>query len=98
MQTQYLSSILQNKFIGVDDFRRELSKILEKLPQEGGELVITQHGKPQAILIDLESYLELQEQIQDADNKLINRVNQAVSQAKKDKGIEAKEVFKNLGI
>ncbi|MDO8638630.1 MAG: type II toxin-antitoxin system prevent-host-death family antitoxin, partial [Candidatus Daviesbacteria bacterium] len=61
MQTLDLAKVLQKKFIGIDELRRQLSDVLDRLPKEGGELVVTQHGMPQAVLIDLESYLNLYE-------------------------------------
>lgn len=98
MQTLNLANILQKKFIGTDDLRKSLSDILDKLPSEGGELVITQHGTPQAVLMDLESYLELQEQIADADPGLIQEINKAVADVKAGNGVPAEKVFKDLGI
>jgi len=98
MQTLNLANILQKRFIGTDDLRKSLSDILDKLPREGGELVITQHGTPQAILMDLESYLELQEQMADADPELIQEINEAVADVKAGNGIPSEQVFKELGI
>lgn len=96
----YLSDILQKKFIGTDELRRELTDIIDNLSKDK-EIVITQHGKPQAILLDLKSYLELEELFErkaDENPKLIKRVNKAVSEVKKGKGIIAEKVFKDLGI
>ncbi len=101
MQTLSFSDILQKKFIGVDDLRRELTTILKKLKKEKGEVVITQHGKPQAVLVDLKSYLEfeeLQEQIADSDPKFVKEINAAIADVRKGNGIPADEVFKKLGI
>src|SRR3989344_6918221 len=97
MQTLSLSNILQKKFIGTDDLRKRLSEILEELPKGEGELVITQHGTPQAILMDLESYLGLQEQIADANPKLIQEINEAIADVKAGNGIPADQAFKELG-
>lgn len=93
MQTLRLSDILQKKFIGTDDLRRQLTDILDQLPKEGGELVITQHGKPQAVLMDLDSYLELQEQMADADPELIEEINEAIADVKAGNGIPAEKVW-----
>lgn len=98
MQTLNLANILQKQFIGTDDLRKRLSEILDNLPKEGGELVITQHGTPQAVLMDLDSYLELQEQLADADPQLIQEINEAVADVKAGNGIPADQVFKKLGI
>lgn len=98
MQTINLANILQKKFIGTDDLRRQLSDILDKLPKEGGELVITQHGTPQAVLMDLDSYLELQEQMADSNPELIKAINNAIADVKAGNGVPADQVFKELNI
>lgn len=101
MQTVSLFDILQKKFIGVDDLRRGLSRIINKRLRKEKEIVITQHGKPQAVLVDLNSYLEfeeLQEQKADSDPKLIKQINDAIADVRKGNGIPADEVFKELGI
>lgn len=95
-----ISSILDKQFIGTDDFRKDLSAILDKLPKEK-KVVITQHGQPKGVLIDVKSYLEyeeLLEQIADSDPKLIKRVNAALEDVKKNGGIPMEEAFKQLGI
>lgn len=98
MQTLGLAEVLRKKFIGTDELRKELTDILDQLPKEGGEIVITQHGTPQAVLMDLESYLELQEQIADSDPELIKEINEAISEVEAGNGVPVQEVFKKLGI
>ncbi len=98
MQTLNLTNFLQKRFIGADELRRQLTEILIKLPKEGGEIVVTRHGKPQAVLVDLESYLELQEQLADADSGLIKDTNEAIADVKARGGKEAAKVFKDLGL
>lgn len=100
MQTLNLGYILQNKFIGIDDLRKGLSEILDKLPREK-RLVITQHGQPKGVLMDIKSYLEIEElyeQLADLDPKLIKRVNAAVEDVRKHGGIPAEKVWEELGI
>ncbi len=95
-----LSNILDKKFIGTDDFRRDLTDILKKLSKER-EMVITQHGKPKGVLMDIKSYLEIEElyeQLADLDPKLVKRVNAAVEDVRKHGGIPAEQVWKKLGI
>lgn len=91
---QTLTHILQKKFIGTDDLRKNLTSILDNLSEVGGEIILTQHGKPQAILLNIQSYLELQEQLADANPDLIKSVNEAVEDVKKNGGIPADQVFK----
>jgi prevent-host-death family protein len=95
---QTLTNILQKKFVGTDDLRKNLTSILDNLSEKGGEIILTQHGKPQAILLNLEAYLELQEQLADSDPKLIKEINDAIADVEAGNGIPADEVFKQLGI
>lgn len=100
MQTINLYSLLDKKFVGSDDLRKKLTVILNKLPKER-EVVITQNGKPKGVLLDIKSYLEIEElleQIADSDPKLIKRVNEALADAKKGNTVDADEAFKQLGI
>lgn len=100
MQTINLANILQNKFIGTDDLRKDLTSILNLLPKEG-KIVITQHGKPKGVLIDVNSYLEyeeLLEQIADSNPKLIKEINTAIADVKAGHGVPAEKVWEQLGI
>ena len=101
MQTLNINQLLQRKFIGADELRRRLTKILTELPKVGGEIVITQNGRPKGVLIDVKTYLKIQEledEILDYNPKLIKIVNRAVSDTKKTGGIPAEKVWEELGI
>jgi prevent-host-death family protein len=99
MQTLNLASLLEKKFIGTDELRKELTEILDKLPQEGGEIVVTQHGKPQAVLLDLESYLELYETLQDLQTPgFIESVHKGAQEVKHGKGLTMDQLKKNLDL
>jgi prevent-host-death family protein len=92
-----LAQILQKKFIGTDELRKDLTEILDKLPSEGGEIVVTQHGSPQAVLIDMESYLELQETLGDLTNPgFVESIHQAASEVKSGDGITHEQLLKEL--
>ena len=100
MQTINLYSLLDKKFIGADDLRKRLTGILSSLPKEK-EVVITQNGKPKGVILDIKSYLEIEElyeQLADLDPKLVKRINAAVADVKKNGGIPAEDVWKQLGI
>lgn len=100
MQIVNFNNILQNKFIGTDDLRKRLSNILARLPKEK-KLVITQHGQPKAALIDLETLIkleELEDDLADYNPKLIKELNKALDDVKKNGGIPAEQVWKELGI
>lgn len=99
MQTYSPATILKKKFIGVDDLRQQLTAILNNLPREGGEIVVTQHGTPQAVLIDLESYLNLYETIEDLQRLgFIKSIYKGLKEIDKGKGIPHEQLKKNLGL
>ena len=99
MQTLSLAETLQKKFIGTDELRKGLTDILDKLSDKGGEIVVTQHGTPQAILIDLESYLNLYETLEDLQRPgFIESIHAGVEEIEQGKGLTMAELKKNLGI
>lgn len=100
MQAFNLYSLLDKKFIGSDDLRKQLTDILNKLPKEK-EVVITQNGKPKGVLLDIETFLKIQEledEIADYKPKLVKEINKALADVKKHGGIPAEKVWKELGI
>lgn len=100
MQTINVANILDKKFVGADDLRKELTNILKRLSKEG-EVVITQHGQPKGILMDVASYLryeEILEQIADSNPKLIKEINEAIADVKAGNGVPAEKVWEELGI
>ncbi|OGE36311.1 hypothetical protein A3B45_02295 [Candidatus Daviesbacteria bacterium RIFCSPLOWO2_01_FULL_39_12] len=66
-----IDSLLDKKFIGTDELRKKLTKILNELSQKGGELIVTQHGIPKAVLMDIESYIKQQKRINDVKRRTI---------------------------
>ena len=97
MQTIQLVDTIKRKFIGADDFRRQLSIILDKLPSEDSELVITQHGEPKAILLDLNTYLQLVDIQEDVIQPgYINSLYKELEAVKKGKGISHEELMEKL--
>lgn len=100
MQTINVADLLDKKFVGVDDLRKELTHILSRLSKEG-EIIITQHGQPKGVLMDVASYLkyeELLEQLADSDPKLIKEINDAVADVKAGNGVPAEKVWEELDI
>lgn len=94
---QTLANILQKKFIGTDELRKDLTDILDKLPEEGGQIVVTHHGKPKAILTDLNAYIEQQETLEDlARPGFIESLHQAADEVRQGKGITHEQLLKNL--
>lgn len=60
MKTLGIASLLGKEFIGTDRFRKSLTTILKSVSRTK-ELIVTQHGKPQAVLLDFQTYLQLTE-------------------------------------
>ena len=58
-----LDNLLDKKFIETDDLRKRLTEILNQLPKDE-EIIITQHGKPRAVLMDIKKYQKIKEYIQ----------------------------------
>ena len=97
MQIFSLSQILRKKFIGADDLRRDLSEIIEKFPENPDEIVITQHGTPKAVLIDLNTYLELTDIKEDIIQPgYIDSLYKELDKVKRGKGISHKDLLKKL--
>ncbi len=97
MQTINISSLLDKKFVGTDDLRRDLTDIIDKFPSEHGEIVITQHGKPKAILLDLNTYLQLTDIQEDiVQPGYIDTLYDELEKVKKGKGVSHKALVKSL--
>ncbi len=60
-----MTELLKNSFVGTHELRRNLTKILADLEREGQEIVVTQQGKPAAVIMDVEKYLEIQEALKE---------------------------------
>ena len=93
------SLLLDKKFVGTHELRTNLSGLLAAFEDQDSEIIITKQGKPVAVLVDVEAYLELIETIQDlSDPEFVKELNEAVDEVRSGKGIPADKVFKKLGI
>ena len=91
--------ILQNPFIGVHELRKELSRLLETVHKEGSDIVVTQQGKPVAVLLDVEKYLEMRETIRDlSDPQYVQELVAARREMDEGKGVPAEEVYREAGL
>ncbi len=97
MQTYPLGQILKKKFIGTDDLRHDLSDIIDKIPGEPVEIVLTQHGQPKMVLVDLNTYLQLTDIQEDTIQPgYIDSLYQELEKVKKGKGITHEKLMKKL--
>lgn len=97
MQTTNLGDLVKKKFIGADDLRRDLSEILENLPHKDSSLIVTQHGKPKAILLDLNTYLQLVDIQEDIIQPgYIDSLYEELAAVKKGQGTSHEKLIKEL--
>ena len=59
------SLLLDKKFVGTHEFRKNLTKLLTKLNKNHSEIVVTRQGKPTAILVSLKNYKEMMDKLDD---------------------------------
>lgn len=91
--------ILKNPFVGVHELRKNLTKLLSSVKQEGIEVVITQQGKPVALLIDIEKYLEVKQALKEfSDPEYLAELLEGRKEIRNGKGIPADEVFAKKGL
>ncbi|KKS74823.1 MAG: Antitoxin of toxin-antitoxin stability system [Candidatus Gottesmanbacteria bacterium GW2011_GWC2_42_8] len=98
--------LIQSTFIGAFELRKNLTSLLNKLQKKKEEIVVTQNGKPAAMLLSLDKYLEMKEvneELEDALNELTNKeyvrtLQSEVELVKKGKGLKAGNLFKKLGL
>ncbi len=91
--------ILQNPFVGVHELRKELPQLLKRIHEEGTDVVVTQQGKPVAILLSVEKYLEMREGIRDfSDTQYVQELMAARREIDEGKGIPAEEVYREAGL
>lgn len=94
-----IPSLLRNQFIGLHELRKNLPNLLAQLREEGTEVVITRQGKPTAVIVDMERYLEVQEALQEfSDPDYLVKLLKAREEIWEGKGIPAKEVFRKKGV
>ncbi len=53
---------MTTKIIPVSDLRRNVSKTIKELQQQNNAVYITQHGRPQAVLVSYEHYEQMLQQ------------------------------------
>lgn len=91
-------NLIQNPFIGIFELRKNLPKILSALKKDAETVVITKQGKPAAVLMGVEYYLELQEALKEAQSGYTKTLDREVEAVKNGKGISAESLYKQLGI
>jgi len=98
--------IINSTFIGSYELRKNLTDLLAKLRGKKEEIVVTQNGKPAAMLLSVAKYLEmkqLNEELEDAMRELANKeylktLTDAVGEVRQKRGKSARKLFKELGL
>lgn len=91
--------ILNNPFVGVHELRKNLTRLLSSVKEDGVEVVITQQGKPVALMIDVEKYLEVQQALKEfSDPEYLANLLEARKEIREGKGVPAEEVFAKKGL
>ena len=91
--------ILKNPFVGVHELRKNLTQLLSSVKEDGAEIVITQQGKPVALLIDVEEYLEIKQALNEfSDPEYLAALLEAKREIREGKGVPAEEVFIQKGL
>lgn len=75
----------------LSEFRANAASMIEKIKTEHRPLVITQHGKNSAVLLDVSDYEQMIDTIE-----LLQEINQARQEIEDGNGIEHEEVMSSL--
>jgi prevent-host-death family protein len=94
-----MKEILGRQLVGMHELRRYLTKLLEGFEREGQEVVITRQGKPMAVIVDLEKYLEEQQALAEfSDREYLASLLSAKDEIATGRGVRAEEVFRKNGL
>lgn len=75
----------------LSEFRAKAALMIEKVKKERRPLVITQHGKSSAVLLDVSDYENMVDTIE-----LLQEINQARQELETGKGTPHEEVMRSL--
>lgn len=91
--------ILRSRFVGMHQLRKNLTQLLEGLREEGQEVVITRQGKPVAVVVDVEKYLEVHQALKEfSDPEYLVSLLEARREIRRGEGVAAEEVFRQKGL
>ena len=98
--------IINSTFIGSYELRKNLTDLLAKLRGKKEEIVVTQNGKPAAMLLSVAKYLEMKQlnaELEDAMRELANKeylktLTDAVGEVRQKRRKSARKLFKELDL
>lgn len=83
--------VLDKDIRSLSDFRSNVSNFLNQVHNTKRPIVITQHGRSAAILLDVSEYEKMVEKLE-----LIQDIETAIKQIDEKKGIDHKQALKRL--
>lgn len=94
-----ITDLLQYPFVGTYELRKNLTSLMKKLSEGVGELVVTSKGKPKAVLMDIEEYLEQKEALKELTDPIyLKKLFKAKKEFDSGRGILAEKVYQRAGI
>ena len=94
-----MKEALYGQFVGMRKLRKNLVKLLDGLRGEGHDVVIIRQGKPTAVIVDLERYLEVREALEEFSSpKYLASLLVARDEIRHGQGVPAEEVFRQKGV
>ena len=91
--------ILQNPFVGVHELRKELVHLLKSVQDDGQDIVVTHQGKPVAVLLGVEKYLEMREAIRDlSDPQYARELTATKREIEEGETTPAEDVYREAGL
>ncbi len=94
-----MRDVLRSHFVGMHELRKDLAKLLNSVRDEGQQVVVTRQGKPAAVLLDIEQYLEMQQALAEfSDPEYLAELLEARKEIREGRGVAAEEVFAQKGL
>ena len=94
-----MTELLQSRFVGVHELRRDLSSLLDAVEQEDLEIVLTRQGKPAAVVLSVERFVEMQEALKEfSDPAYFAALLDSRDEIRRGEGVPAEEVFREKGL
>jgi prevent-host-death family protein len=93
-----MDKVIRSRSVEAQTLCNDLSAILHGLRDEP-EVVITEDGKPTAVIVDIERYAELRQALQEfADPAYLAALLEARREIRSGEGVPAEEVFARKGL
>ena len=71
---------LTSDFLGITEFRSEMSQTLERIEKTKRPVILTKGGTPSAVVLDVQSYQEMQNALKEAEQRALKESIQRAEQ------------------